>query len=119
MFFDEILKVKELRGRGRGLVATRSIPRGRTVLFEGPLIMVRNRQGANAEVRRQYEGLTMGQRQHYDSFGAEMTNKQDRVEKIFWRHCVHVEGDLRAMFSRCRYKGMGNVLNYLTSGLPW
>ena len=81
-------------------MATRTIPRGRTVLFEEPLIMVRNRQGANAEVRRQYQGLTKEQRQYYDSFGAEMTNKQDRVEKIFWRHCVHVVGDYRAMFSR-------------------
>ena len=100
LFFIDILKVKELPGRGRGLVATRTISRGRTVLFERPLIMVRKRQGANTEVRRQYQGLTKGQRQYYDSFGAEMTNKQDRVEKIFWRHCVHVVGDLRAMFSR-------------------
>ena len=81
-------------------MATRTISRGRTVLFERPLIMVRKRQGANAEVRRQYQGLTKGQRQYYDSFGAEMINKQDRVEIIFWRHCVHVVGDLRAMFSR-------------------
>ena len=94
-------KVKELPGRGRGLVATRTIARGRTVLFEEPLIMVRNRQGANAEVRRQYQGLTKEQRQCYDSFGPEIANKQDRVEKIFWKHCVQVGGDLRAMFSRC------------------
>ena len=96
-------KVKELPGRGRGLVATRTIARGRTVLFEEPLIMVRNRQGANAEVRRQYQGLAKEQRQCYDSFAPEMANKQDhnRVEKIFWKHCVQVGGDLRAMFSRC------------------
>jgi len=114
------IKVKELPGRGRGLVATRTISRGRTVLFEGPLIMVRKRQGANAEVRRQYQGLTKGQRQYYDSFGAEMTNKQDRVEKIFWRHCVHVVGDLRAMFSRfalVNHSCAGNaVINFTENG---
>ena len=102
LFFYEILiKVKELPGRGRGLVATRTIGRGSTVLFEEPLILVEAKQGVGAEVRRQYQALTIEQRQHYDSLSPEITSKQGRVEKIFWKHCVqHVREGHRAIYSR-------------------
>lgn len=93
--------MKQLPGRGRGLVATRAIPRGSTVLVEAPLIMVRNNQGADAEVRRQYKELSKEQRKCYDSFGLEVTSNQGRVEKIFWKHCLDVNGtDARAMYDR-------------------
>ena len=107
----EVLKVKELPGRGRGLVASRAIPRGSTVLLEEPLIMVEKKQGANAEVRRQYQGLAKAQRQHYDSLSPEITSKQGRVEKIFWKNCLQFEREDRvAMFSRY-WKPLMDVTN--------
>ena len=81
-------------------MATRTIARGSTVLFEPPLILVQKKKGVDAEVRRQYQGLTNEQRQHYDSLSPEITDQQGRVEKIFWKHCVQSREDLRAMFSR-------------------
>ena len=84
------------------------------MLTEEPLIMVEKKQGANAEVRRQYLGLTKEQRQHYDSLSPEITSKQGRVEKIFWKHCIQSErDDLRAMFSRYII-GNENALTTLT-----
>ena len=79
-------------------MATRTIARGTTVGDEEPLILVK--QGGDAEVRRQYQGLTNEQRQHYDSLSPEIPDQQGRVEKIFWKHCVQSREDLRAMFSR-------------------
>ena len=82
-------------------MATRAIARGSTVVFEEPLILVEKMQGADAEVKRQYQALTNKQRQHYDSLSPEVTGKQGRVEEIFWKHCVeHVREGSRAMFSR-------------------
>ena len=106
-----MIKVKELLGRGRGLVATRTIGRGSTVLFEAPLILVEAKQGVGAEVRRQYQALTIEQRQHYDSLSPEITSKQGRVEKIFWKHCVqHVREGHRAIYSRYMHERKTRII---------
>ena len=103
-------------------MATRTIARGSTVVYEEPLILVQKKQGADAEVKRQYQALTNKQRQHYDSLSPEITSKQGRVEKIFWQHCVEYQReDLRAMFGRYWKTCMEEVLHtytLCTLGLP-
>ena len=104
-------------------MATRTIARGSTVVYEEPLILVEKKQGADVEVRRQYQALTKEQRQHYDSLSPGISSKQGRVEKIFWKHCVQLEREgLRALFSRYWKTHMEEVLhtyNLRTLGSPW
>ena len=93
--------MKELPGRGRGLVAARPIPRGTTVIFEKPLIAVKKRPGVDLEIWKQYRQLPKEEKKFYDSLGPEKTNKQEKVTSIFWEHCVKLGSeDLRAMYSR-------------------
>ena len=93
--------MKELPGRGRGLVASRPIPRGTTVIFEKPLIAVKKRPGVDLEIWKQYRQLSKVEKKFYDSLGPEKANKQEKVTSIFWEHCVKLGSeDLRAMYSR-------------------
>ena len=100
-------------------MATRTIARGSTVVYEEPLILVQKKQGADADVKRQYQALTNEQRQHYDSLSPEITSKQGRVEKIFWQHCVEYQReDLRAMFGRYG-RSTTYIYTLCTQGFPW
>ena len=93
--------MKELPGRGRGLVAARPIPRGTTVILEKPLIAVKKRPGVDLEIWKQYKQLSKVEKKFYDSLGPEKANKQEKVTSIFWEHCVKLGSeDLRAMYSR-------------------
>ena len=97
-------------------MATRTIARGSTVVYEEPLILVEKKQGADVEVRRQYQALTKEQRQHYDSLSPGMTSKQGRVERIFWKHCVQLEREgLRALFSRYWKTHVEEVLHIINA----
>ena len=99
--FKALVQVKELIGRGRGLVAARPIPRGTTVIYEKPLIAVKKKPGVDLEIWKQYKQLSKEERKFYDSLGPDKANKQEMVASIFWEHCVKLGSeDLRAMYSR-------------------
>ncbi|KPM46529.1 hypothetical protein AK830_g110 [Neonectria ditissima] len=66
---NPIFAIQEIPGKGKGLIATRKIPKGTRILSEEPIIRIpeeeRDTPALRASIQRQVDGLTPNQRRDF------------------------------------------------------